>query len=89
MCKVRVNAEVKTESDLQNLVVSTILRQRKPFTLQDIQKSVVQNLEESPYCTDLLVDKLCENAIMRLSLSDCIRTERGVHSLSMSFPSIR
>ena len=43
------NADVKTKTDLQNLIASVILHQTDDFTLDDVVQATSQKLVGSPY----------------------------------------
>ena len=49
---IRRNEDVKHRSDVQNLIVSVILRQTTIFSAEDIYESVENNLERSVFAKD-------------------------------------
>ena len=89
MCRVKVGNSVVSNSDLQNLVTSVILRQTSTFSVEDITGIIKRMLIGSSFQDTAEVAKRCEKTISVLYLNDCLRTtESGQYKLTMSFPSV-
>lgn len=94
MCKVKTGALVQTDTDLQNLITSIILRQTKPFTKETIEEQLLSKLEGSVFSTENKKReqalKTCKRTLKFMMLSSSIRS-MGIddqhYRLVLSFPS--
>jgi len=90
MCRVRVREDVESKADLQNLITSVILRQRSPFSIQDILDNTKNQLIGSHFeDSDDITKQMIEDTITELNLIDCVRSiGNKKYKLTMSFPAI-
>lgn len=89
MCRIKEGAAVRTKGDLQNLVVSVILRQNSSFSTEEIYLATNAKLNGSEYYDRPELKERCKETISTLHMIDCLRSVgKGRYSLSMSFPSI-
>lgn len=88
MCRVKEGAEIKTAADLQNLVTSVILRQNKPFSIQDVCCRIIDKAIGSKLNNEEEIRKRCYETISALYLIDCINSMGDdEYKLTMTFPS--
>ena len=93
MCKVKTGSLVQTDTDLQHLITSIILRQTKPFTKESIEEQLLGKLEGSAFSTENKKReqalKACERTLKFMMLSSSIRS-MGIddqhYRLVLSFP---
>lgn len=89
MCNVKEGKTVSTKEDLQNVVISEILRQTSIFSMQELIIKVNDRLMGSRYHDSVELRKKCEDTIDILySINRLKITESGLFKLSISFPSI-
>ena len=86
---VKENANVKTKTDLQNLVTSVILRQTEEFTLEDVIRSANSRLVGSTYYESEELKERCNDTLNTLYLIGSISgTPKGKYTLTMSWPAV-
>ena len=87
---IKYGIDVKTNSDLQNLVTSVILRQTDSFTEETIFSEVLKKLDGSVFANSPDVKKRCDNTLNTLfSIGSIKFVSDGAYILSIGFPSIK
>ena len=85
MCQLKEGKDLATDSDLQNLVTGTILRQTMPFTFEIVMSRLVKSIEESQFQDQIdKVRKVCLRTLEGMLMSDCIRPDRKVQQYQLS-----
>ena len=89
MFNVKEGVEVKTRVDLQNLIISVILRQANEFTLDDIVRGANVRLLGSKYFESEELVKNCDDTLNMLFLFNGVQmVKKGRYEPTMSLPAV-
>jgi len=98
MTNIKYHQDIQTKSDLYNLITSVILRQEKPFSMENIYEQVVEKLTLSAFDVEKYPEKIkiiqerIYDTIEKLYSIDCLDKVKIDHTklfkLHMSFPSV-
>lgn len=81
MCEVKKNKDVQTESDLQNLVTSVILRQEDSFNVEQIYDFINADLCDSKYKDEQnLIKPLIKYTCQSFKEKDFLSSSNGKYS---------
>lgn len=91
MCKVKTGEAVVRHADMQNLVTSVILRQKKLFTIPKLEQQVFEKLKGSSFgkgeSYEDAVRKACRQTISYMEVSGSLYSENGKeYCLAIAFP---
>lgn len=92
MANIRVNRDVISISDVQNVIVSTILRQSDAFTTEDIIQGVEEKLKFSIFGKhgsqrkEINVKQKVEETLNVLFLSDNLKYDYDLQKYKLSIP---
>ena len=78
---------IKTTYDLQNLVISTVLKQVRPFSAEDIYEQANACLDGSSFKDSEELRSRCEYTLSTLfEMGSVRRMEGNKYQIGMSFP---
>lgn len=75
MCRVKTGAQITNESDLQNLVTATILREEEPYSIRSLSQKINEECQGSPL--NISLEKILKlvaettDAFLRYEYLDC------------------